>query len=65
MQIDFKDFLTYGSYIVSLTVAYFSIVNRVVKIETEIGYLKEIREELKEMRKEIHEIMRHKGDHSA
>jgi len=58
MQIEFKDFLTYGSYIVSLTVAYFSIVNRVVKIETEIGYLKEIREELKEMRKELHELLR-------
>lgn len=58
MHIEFKDFLTYGSYIVSLTVAYFSIVNRVVKIETEIGYLKEIREELKEMRKELHELLR-------
>lgn len=58
MQVEFKDFLTYGSYIVSLTVAYFSIVNRVVKIETEIGYLKEIREELKEMRKELHELLR-------
>lgn len=58
MQIDFKEFVTYGSYIVSLTVAYFSIVNRVVKIETEIGYLKEIKEELKEMRKELHQLLK-------
>ena len=34
-NLDFKDILTYGSFIVSLTVAYYTHEVRIVKLESE------------------------------
>ena len=34
LRITFGDLVTYGSYIVSLTVAYYTLVVRIVKLET-------------------------------
>lgn len=34
IRVTFADVVTYGSYIVSLTVAYYTLVTRIVRLET-------------------------------
>lgn len=34
VRVTFADVVTYGSYIVSLTVAYYTLVTRIVRLET-------------------------------
>ena len=55
LNLDFKDILTYGSFIVSLTVAYYTHEVRIVKLESETQrdrqIIIEIKEELKELKK--------------
>lgn len=34
ISVTFADVITYGSYIVSLTVAYYTLVTRIVRLET-------------------------------
>ena len=54
-NLDFKDIITYGSFIVSLTVAYYTHEVRIVKLETETQQdrkvVQEIKDELKDMRR--------------
>lgn len=63
-NIDFKDIITYGSLIVSLTVAYYTHEVRIVKIESDLerdrAIVKEIKEELKEIKADVKELLRHK-----
>ena len=48
LNIDFKDIITYGSFIVSLTVAYYTHEVRIVQ---------EIKEELKEIKADIKQLL--------
>lgn len=63
INLDFKDILTYGSFIVSLTVAYYTHEVRIVKLESETQQdrkvVQEIKEELKEIKADIKEILKH------
>jgi len=60
---DFKDIITYGSFIVSLTVAYYTHEVRLVKLESETQQdrlvVKEIKLELKEIKADIKELLKH------
>ena len=62
-SLDFKDILTYGSFIVSLTVAYYTHEVRIVKLESEAQQdrkvIQEIKEELKEIKADIKELLKH------
>jgi len=61
MNIDFKDIITYGSFIVSLTVAYYTHEVRIVKLESETQQdrkvVQEIKEELKEIKADIKQLL--------
>ena len=60
---DFKDIITYGSFIVSLTVAYYTHEVRLVKLESETQQdrlvVQEIKIELKEIKADIKELLKH------
>lgn len=61
LDIDFKDIITYGSFIVSLTVAYYTHEVRIVKLESETQQdrkvVQEIKEELKEIKADIKQLL--------
>ena len=63
LNIDFKDIITYGSFIVSLTVAYYTHEVRIVKLESEAQQdrkvIQEIKDELKEIKMDIKELLKH------
>jgi hypothetical protein len=63
INLDFKDILTYGSFIVSLTVAYYTHEVRIVKLESEMAQdrvmVNEIKSELKEIKADIKELLKH------
>jgi Na+/H+ antiporter NhaB len=63
LRLDFKDIITYGSFIVSLTVAYYTHEVRIVKLESEAQQdrkvIQEIKEELKEIKADIKELLKH------
>jgi Na+/H+ antiporter NhaB len=60
-NLDFKDILTYGSFIVSLTVAYYTHEMRLVKLESEMQQdrrvVQEIKDELKEIKADIKQLL--------
>jgi hypothetical protein len=62
-NLDFKDILTYGSFIVSLTVAYYTHEVRLVKLESETlqdrMIVQEIKLELREIKADIKELLKH------
>ena len=62
-SLDFKDILTYGSFIVSLNVAYYTHEVRIVKLESEAQQdrkvIQEIKDELKEIKADIKELLKH------
>ena len=61
-NLDFKDILTYGSFIVSLTVAYYTHEVRIVKLESETQrdrqIIIEIKEELKKIKSDIKQLLK-------
>ena len=61
LDIDFKDIITYGSFIVSLTVAYYTQEVRIVKLESETQQdrkvVQEIKDELKEIKADIKQLL--------
>jgi predicted KAP-like P-loop ATPase len=61
LDIEFKDILTYGSFIVSLTVAYYTHEVRIVKLESETQQdrkvVQEIKDELKEIKADIKQLL--------
>lgn len=63
LNLDFKDILTYGSFIVSLTVAYYTHEVRLVKLESETlqdrQIVQEIKLELREIKADIKELLKH------
>ena len=63
LRLDFKDLITYGSFIVSLTVAYYTHEVRIVKLESEAQQdrkvIQEIKDELKEIKADIKELLKH------
>jgi hypothetical protein len=63
LRLDFKDIITYGSFIVSLTVAYYTHEVRIVKLESEAQQdrkvIQEIKDELKEIKADIKELLKH------
>lgn len=60
-NLDFKDIITYGSFIVSLTVAYYTHEVRIVKLESETlqdkQVIQEIKSELKEIKTDIKQLL--------
>ena len=64
LNLDFKDILTYGSFIVSLTVAYYTHEVRIVKLESETQrdrqIIIEIKDELKEIKSDIKQLLKDK-----
>ena len=62
LNLDFKDILTYGSFIVSLTVAYYTHEVRIVKLESETQrdrqIIIEIKQELKEIKSDIKQLLK-------
>jgi len=62
LNLDFKDILTYGSFIVSLTVAYYTHEVRIVKLESETQrdrqIIIEIKDELKEIKSDIKQLLK-------
>jgi Na+/H+ antiporter NhaB len=60
---EFKDIITYGSFIVSLTVAYYTHEVRLVKLESETQQdrqvVQEIKLELREIKADIKELLKH------
>jgi Na+/H+ antiporter NhaB len=60
---DFKDIITYGSFVVSLTVAYYTHEVRLVKLESETQQdrqvVQEIKLELREIKTDIKELLKH------
>jgi len=60
---DFKDIITYGSFIVSLTVAYYTHEVRLVKLESETQQdrqvVQEIKLELREIKADIKELLKY------
>ena len=61
LSLDFKDILTYGSFIVSLTVAYYTHEVRIVKLESEAQQdrkvIQEVKDELKEIKADIKQLL--------
>ena len=64
-HISFADLVTYGSYIVSLTVAYYTLVVRIVRLETKADQvdlnLVRIENSLNEIKQDIKSLL--KGGH--
>ena len=65
LHVSFGDLVTYGSYVVSLTVAYYTIVVRIVRLETKAeqvdSNLVRIENSLSEIKRDIKSLL--KGDH--
>ena len=63
LNLDFKDIITYGSFVVSLTVAYYTHEVRIVKLESlqesDRQVIQEIKLELKEIKADIKELLKH------
>jgi len=61
LRLDFKDIITYGSFIVSLTVAYYTHEVRIVKLESEAQQdrkvIQEIKEELREIKADVKQLL--------
>jgi Na+/H+ antiporter NhaB len=61
LDLDFKDIITYGSFIVSLTVAYYTHEVRIVKLESEAvqdrKVIQEIKDELKEIKADVKQLL--------
>jgi hypothetical protein len=61
LDLDFKDIITYGSFIVSLTVAYYTHEVRIVKLESEAQQdrkvIQEIKDELKEIKADVKQLL--------
>lgn len=61
LNLDFKDIITYGSFIVSLTVAYYTHEVRIVKLESESiqdrRVIQEVKDELKEIKADIKQLL--------
>lgn len=66
---DFKvtlaDLVTYGSYVVSLTVAYYTLVTRIVRLETKSEQteqnLARIENSINEIKNDIKQLLRGQG----
>jgi hypothetical protein len=60
-KFDFKELLTYGSFIVSLSVAYYTHEIRIVKLESETQQdrkvVQEIKEELREIKADVKQLL--------
>ena len=60
-KFDFKDILTYGSFIVSLSVAYYTHEIRIVKLESETQQdrriVQEIKDELREIKADVKQLL--------
>lgn len=60
-NLDFKDIITYGSFIVSLTVAYYTHEVRIVKLESEAQQdrkvIQEIKDELREIKADVKQLL--------
>jgi Na+/H+ antiporter NhaB len=60
-NLDFKDIITYGSFVVSLSVAYYTHEMRIVKLETETQQdrriVQEIKDELKEIKADVKQLL--------
>ena len=64
LHVSFENLITYGSYIVSLTVAYYTLVIRIVRLETkaeqaEINFSR-MEASLNEIKNDIKELLKHK-----
>jgi len=61
LRLDFKDIITYGSFIVSLTVAYYTHEVRIVKLESEAQQdrkvIQEIKDELREIKADVKQLL--------
>ncbi len=61
LRLDFKDIITYGSFIVSLTVAYYTHEVRIVKLESETQQdrkvIQEIKDELREIKADVKQLL--------
>ena len=62
-KISISDIFTYGSYLVSLTVAYYTLVVRIVRLETkaeqaEINFCR-MEASLNEIKNDIKELLKH------
>jgi hypothetical protein len=63
LHISFGDLVTYGSYVVSLTVAYYTLVVRIVRLETkaeqaEINFSR-MEASLNEIKNDIKDLLKH------
>jgi Na+/H+ antiporter NhaB len=60
-KFDFKDILTYASFIVSLSVAYYTHEIRIVKLESETQQdrriIQEIKDELREIKADVKQLL--------
>ena len=60
-KLDFKELLTYGSFIISLSVAYYTHEIRIVKLETETQQdkkiVQEIKDELREIKSDVKQLL--------
>jgi hypothetical protein len=60
-KFDFKELLTYGSFVVSLSVAYYTHEIRIVKLESETQQdrkvVQEIKEELREIKADVKQLL--------
>lgn len=60
-KFNFKDLLTYGSFIVSLSVAYYTHEMRIIKLETETQQdrrvVQEIKDELREIKADVKQLL--------
>jgi hypothetical protein len=60
-KFDFRELLTYGSFIVSLSVAYYTHEIRIVKLESETQQdrriIQEIKDELREIKADVKQLL--------
>jgi hypothetical protein len=60
-KFDFRELLTYGSFIVSLSVAYYTHEIRIVKLESETQQdrkvVQEIKDELREIKADVKQLL--------
>jgi Na+/H+ antiporter NhaB len=60
-KFNFRDLLTYGSFIVSLSVAYYTHEIRIVKLESETQQdrkvVQEIKDELREIKADVKQLL--------
>lgn len=61
-KISFQDLITYGSYVVSLTVAYYTLVTRIVRLETKSEQtdqnLTRIENSINEIKQDIKQLLK-------